>query len=472
MRKLSFLIVIAMLLMAIPAFAVDDFYGPEKGSGSDDSRRPTLNVGGRSGSGPEAAAPGFEVGGSTYEEFYSQTIDWNMFLDRLYEILANDKMASAHPEVAMIAKLYKDLGIFDLGTTDVKYAATGDGIYIMSRAAYDTAPETVVGRALAIENQPLESAKLIAPDDYVLYIGVTGLVDRMMLELDALNEANATIKEMGAPSPFDELANEMGMEDFSQILAMLDAMRIEDMVSSTLTGEMGIVLYDLPPLEQLMEGDIEPDDIDAALFVGLKDEDYAKNMVASFGGEMGLKQVEQPHEDFAYYTMQGMDTIGLIIGQGLGIVSPNMPALVEHLHRDNVGLGLEPVQMYMDLNVAKLHEFAMPLIEMGKAEMGGAYLPVEEAAYLLNLPEPEALGHISMISKIDGNEQFFGMEMKKAVVQYFTYYLGVFGCGAAQMEMGGMEMNSMGCGGDCGQDGCSGDCLDCPNKSMCEGCSQ
>ena len=476
MRKLSLLFVIAMLLLSVPAFAVDDFYGPSKDS-AQDSRRPKLNVGGRerTEAKPEQAGPAFAAGASTWEEFYSLNVDWNMFMDRLFEVLASEKMASAHPEVAMIAKLYKDLGIFDLGTSEVKYAATGDSFYMMSRDTYDTTPDTILGRALAFENQPLASADMIAPDDYILYIGATGLVDKLMLELDAIKESSSTIDEMGVPNPFDEIAGQMGMEDFSQVMAMLEAMRVKEMASSTLTGEMGIVLYNLPPVEQLMEGDIEPSDIDAALFVGLKDVDYAKNLITSFGGEIGLKQVEQPNDKFTYYMMDGEDTVGLVLGQGMGVITPNMPALLEHMQRENVGLGLEPAQFYFDLNVAKLHEFAAPLVEMGKAEMGGVYLPEKEAAYLLNLPEPSALGHITMMAKMDGNGTFFGLEGKKALVQYAAYYLGMFGCGAAQMEMGGLDFNS-GCTGDCDncpkQGECSGDCGECAKGAGlgCEDC--
>jgi hypothetical protein len=475
MRKLSFLIVIAVLLFTVPAFAAGDASGSSKES-TQDGRRPKLEMRGRNReqAGATQTAPAVKNGGSTWEEFYSLNVDWNMFMDRLCEILSSDKMASARPEVAMIAKLYKDMGVFDLGTSEVKYAATGDGFYMTSRANYDTAPETIIGRALAIDNQPLASAGMIAPDDYILYIGATGLVDKLALELDALKEANGTIKEMGGPNPFDEMAQGMGMENFEQMMAMLEAMRVKEMAASTLTGEIGIVLYNLPPVDKLMSGDIEPSDIDAAVFVGLKDVEYAKNLITSFGGEMGLKQVDQPNDNFTYYVMDGEDSVGLVLGQGMGIITPNMPALLAHIQRPDVGLGIEPSQLYFDLNMAKLHDFATPLVEMGKQQMGGVYLPEKEAAYLLNLPEPSALGHLTLLAKKDGKGTFFGLEGKKALVQYVAYYLGVFGCGAAQMDLGNIHMNGSigpaGCNGDCGKAGCTSDCGDCPNESACAGC--
>jgi hypothetical protein len=52
-------------------------------------------------------------------------------------------------------------------------------------------------------------------------------------------------------------------------------------------------------------------------------------------------------------------------------------------------------------------------------------------SYLLNLPDSEALGHVTVqASFADG---YTGeVEMKKAVVQYLVYYLGLGLCGAAQ----------------------------------------
>jgi hypothetical protein len=443
------------MMIAVPAFAVDDIGDPGQQSYDfDDSRRPNLLDGEREVADkpdkPEKPAQqevstsgelSVEMGGSSWEEFYSETIDWTMFMDRLYELMTEGKLAEAHPEVAAIAELYKDMGVFNLSTTDVKYAATGDSIYFTYRADYSEGnPDSFFSRAMdKLENHPLESAEYIAPGDYVMYFGITDLVDKALMELEAMQMGGEFAEMMDGENPFDEIAREMGMESFEQALAMLNAMQVEEMAKGMLSGEVAMVLYEVPDLEKLMGGsDFQPADLDMAIFLGLNDEAAVMEMINSFGADAGITEIDSgAHEEFRYFTMDGMDTIGFIIGQGMAIVSPNMPALMGHLHAENLGLGIEPCAHYADINMAKLHEGMEPLVDMAMAEFEGVYMPYEETAYLLNLPGPEALGHVSYLAKFDGNGGFAGIEMKKALLQYGLYYMGVFACGVAQMEMGG-----------------------------------
>ena len=460
MRILGLLMMIAAMMMAVPAFAVDDVGDPgQQGYDFDDSRRPDLLDGERevadkpdkpanAPDAPQAGAPEYMDGGSSWEEFYSQTIDWTMFLERLYEVLTNEKMRSAHPEVAHIADIYRDLGMFSMDMTDVKYAATGDSIFMMSRATYGNIPDgSYIERAMnMIDNHELQSAQYIAPDDYVMYFGITDIVDKALLELEAMEMGGQLAEDMGGENPFNEIAQEMGMESFDQVLAMLKAMQIEEMAKGMMSGELALVLYDMPPVEKIANGYIMPDDLDMALFIGLNDEAAVMEMINSFGADAGIKEIESDaHAEFRYFTMEGMDTIGMIIGQGMGIITPNMPALMEHLHKDNVGMEVEPCAHFLDINMARLHDSMLPLMDMAMGEFEGAYMPTEETAYLLNLPEPGAIGNISLLAKFEGEDgMFVGMEMKKALLQYGLYYMGVFACGAAQMEMGGnVHMDEM-----------------------------
>ncbi len=66
-------------------------------------------------------------------------------------------------------------------------------------------------------------------------------------------------------------------------------------------------------------------------------------------------------------------------------------------------------------------------------EMGGEIeLPEESMAYLMALPEPDALGHITMTSYHPDDNSMGEFGMKKSVFQYLLYYVGVGLCGAAQ----------------------------------------
>jgi hypothetical protein len=64
-------------------------------------------------------------------------------------------------------------------------------------------------------------------------------------------------------------------------------------------------------------------------------------------------------------------------------------------------------------------------------------LPTAATAYLLGLPEAEALGHIRVMSYHEEDGLGWELTMQKAVPQYLLYYAGVLGCGIAQQQMGG-----------------------------------
>jgi len=71
---------------------------------------------------------------------------------------------------------------------------------------------------------------------------------------------------------------------------------------------------------------------------------------------------------------------------------------------------------------------------MAQAELAGEdiMLPTEPLSYLLNLPESDELGHLSVSAGTTENGFKVEAEMKKAVVQYMVYYFGLALCGAGQ----------------------------------------
>jgi hypothetical protein len=232
-----------------------------------------------------------------------------------------------------------------------------------------------------------------------------------------------------------EMEADLDLGDLDQVFGLLEAFPIEETINSLLTGEVAIVYYGLPPLEQLMLGDIQPADIELAVMLGVSNLDGVLGMVKGFGDEIGLLEREYEGDDWHYFVVNGEESIGMMINEKMAIVTSNIDVT-----RNNVlaalkdgGLDLEPCQFYMDLNVAALHQQLVdPAAQMATQWVPeGVTLPVEPMSYLVNLPESEALGHLTMQASFDDG-YMCEFEMKKATLQYMIFYLGVGACAAAQ----------------------------------------
>ena len=429
MRFALLFVVLGLLMAATPALAVDDFYGPETDSTYDDSRRPDLGIALDRYQRDRTGADRVTLGDSAWEELYISDVHVGPFMDRLYEVLTREDWLGQYPQVATIAEFLHEAGFFSLERLYSEYQASGDYIYIMGREEYeDLDPESYYGRFLALPDGELRTAEHVS-GDYMLYIAANNIHEMMLIYADYMMAS----MEMAQQIAGEEMDGDMA--EFQQIFGMIEAFQLEELVGNVVTGEVALVLYNLPPLEQLVLGDVQPDDIEMALMVGIKDAEYISGMIANYGSSVGLMGREYEDDDWSYYIMQGDESIGLMYSDELLIASPNIESTRMHVQEAlaDGGLEIEPCQMYFDLNIAALHDSLLePGARLAMAEFGGDItLPVEPMSYLVSLPESDKLGHLTVASYYDDGYTV-ELEMKKAVLQYFVYYGGLALCGAAQ----------------------------------------
>lgn len=426
MRIIHTCFILCALLIATPAFAVDDFYGP--GSDKeifDDSRRPDLGIGQRDYDGA-IAQPG--DGGSEWEEFYVQDLDMGPFMGRLYEVMTNEEWLGQYPEVAKIAEYVNGQGLFNLSTMHTEYAITGDHIYLYSADSYENLdPDSYYAKFMTLPNNEFVSASYLN-NDFLLFLGYNNMVDMMMLGIE---EAFSSPEYMEIMSM---LSGNNDVEEMKQVFGMIEALQLDELLGDVLTGEMVLALYDLPPLPQLFEGDVDPGDFDLMLMIGLADSDYAVEMLDTYGMDVGLMARDYGDDEWNCYMMQGEEGLGLMFNDELAVVSTNIDAARMHLQTGE-GFDVEPCMYYFDINFEQIEaKIIAPLGEMAQAELAGEdiKLPTEPLSYLLDLPASEELGHLSISAGTTEDGFKVEAEMKKAVVQYMVYYFGLALCGAGQ----------------------------------------
>lgn len=424
MRLLGLWVVMFSLFAFVaPALAVDDIYGPQ--GGSSDPRRPDLGIS-RS-----------RHGASPWEESYKQEIDFSGFMARLYEVLSTDELLGQYPQVKQIADLYKEMGVFNMGTSLTEYEISGDNISFFTSTGFnDLDPACFYARYFALEDQELDSARYIAREDVLLYLGVTNLPQKLMLQVEEMQSVAARMG--GAEDPLHEIFGELGGGDAEQIWGLVTALRLDQVVSSVLSGEVALAVYGLPEVPKFVHGDLQPSDLDVALFIGIKDAAYLQQMIDNYGSGIGLTSAGE-QDGWQRFTLADPPGMSVTYNDELLVACSNAEKFAAHMDAAKGGkyLRVDPCQFYFDLDAQRLEaEFGKPLWGMAAEEFGPEVkLPSESVAYLLNLPQGEELGHIKLMANHDNDGGSWEMSMNKAVVQYFLYYVGVLGCGAAQSDI-------------------------------------
>lgn len=425
MRLIWFAILAAMTLFATAAWAdsgisTDPFGG--RGPAVSEGEEPFM---------PEAP---WTPGDSAWEEYFVKQVDVSGFMQRLKVVLTSDKYLGGHADVKEVADLMDAMGYFDFTGGYAEFAATGDSIKFRAMDTFNHSDDTFLSRMLSIPDAPLHSAKYVSQGDYMLYVALGNVIDKAMTVMSLPELLN------GEGMDSSEVMNDLDLGQLTQGLAMVKALKLDEILGSTLSGEIALVVYDAPDISKLQSGDIQPEDVHAALMVGIKDPEYIMNMANQFGPDIGLTPVEGAPEGWHAFTMMGQNSVGFAFNDEMLIASPNFQETWAHVNKALAGGGmsLDPCLAHVDVDVEKLHaQVIHPLALMGISEMGlePSDLPSDAMAYLLNVPDPSALGHITAtVQHPDGN-CYVQCEMKKAVLQWAGFYLGIGLCGAGQAGM-------------------------------------
>ncbi len=416
-KHIYFVVVISLLLMATPAFAVDDFYGPAS-SGS-----------------VSAAHRGHRSSGkSQWEESYSQTIDAEAFMQRLYTVLTSPEYLGQVKEVAQAAEYMKGMGLFNLSMMESEYSISGDEMSMWSSCSYsDLDPQSYYGKLLALPNAKLASAKVVGEGDYLMYMAMNNLPQILMIEVEELNKAQAL---SGGEDVFAQLLEEADMGDMLQVLGMLKALKLDETMLDAFSGELALVLYGVPAFDKLESGNIQPEDLDMCLMLGLNDPTFITGLIEQFGGQGGMQKIEAP-AGWTGYNTSFQPSVGLIYNDDLLVISPDIKAAIAHIAQaKGNSLRVPECQGYVNVNCSAMQTGVLaPLTDLAVKELGDIQLPTAAMSYLVDLPAPEKLGSLTMLSSFDGDTFSSEMHAQKALGQYLTYYMGVALCAVAQVAM-------------------------------------
>lgn len=416
-KYIYFLVVICLLLMATPAFAVDDFYGPSKGSSTKPSHRTRHSS-----------------SQSKWEESYAQKIDAQAFMQRLYTVLTSPEYLGQVKEVAQAAEYLHGMGLFSLAGMQTEYSISGDEMSMWSSCSYaDLDPASYYGKLLALPNGKLASAKVVGEGDYLAYFAMNNVPQLMMLEVEELNKAQALGEGSGL---LGELLDEADMGDVMQALGMLKALKLDETMLNALSGELALVLYGVPAFDKLESGNIQPEDLDLSLMLGLNDPGFITGLIEQFGGQGGMQPLEAP-AGWTGYNTSYEPSVGMVFNDDVLVISPNIKAAIEHIARaKGNSLRVPECQSYFELNCAALQNSVLqPLLGVAAQELDGVQLPTAAMSYLVDLPAAEELGSVTLLSSFDGDAFYSEMHARKALGQYLAYYAGVALCAGAQVAL-------------------------------------
>jgi hypothetical protein len=354
-------------------------------------------------------------------------------MDRLYNVMTQPQWLGQHAEVAGTANMLKQLGVFNLENIQTEYVVSNGQVALHCGKHYaGLDPNSYLGQLYALPNKPLELAGYV-PADALLYVGMNNVPQHALLAARKLSEVAASAQESGGP-----LSDAFGDADLAQVFGMLDAFNVEQQVNDVLTGEVGFVVFDAPSVESMTSDNFGPQNISAAILVGIKDAERVKQLIGMAGANAPLSPMVGDMGGWSgwYVTAPGAEGVGLMLGTDMLFITPNVQNAVARFDFGGQAQAIPPCQSYFDLNVSALQD---GLVGPGlEALMGEAPVDLtatkDAARYLFALPPSDALGHIRAVTVYDNGYES-ALTMNTALANYLFYYVGVGISGLAQSEM-------------------------------------
>ncbi|MCB1188604.1 hypothetical protein KDL29_15695 [bacterium] len=441
MRIFSMLLAAVIAISVLPGIAHADINAETRAEAIAriQERDPSYGGGAHAGGGQTAASMGMHRGDSAWEEFWVQDIDFRPFMSRLHTVLLEDPgMASCTARDDIISFL-DQMYLFNIGTSHVDMAITGDDIMFNCAQTCEGLPaDSAPARLGALENLPLQSYSLVDDGDFIMYMGIQHMPTRLMIQLDEMQRQAAMAE--GMEGPFSEIFGGMDIQELEQTMQLMKAMQIDKIIDSTLSGEVGIALYDMPSIDMLVNGgDVQPTDFIAAVAIGIKDADYVREMMGTYGSEIGLTpRPDSGANGWDVFDVPMMPGLGIVMNDSMVVATTNADFVLGKL-MDGGSMEVAPCQAHFALNMAALNgKIVEPGMKMLADEIADGdeevYWPVDSMKYLWDVPEQDGLGYMTMTA-YTGDAMRHEMRMKKAVFQYLMYYMSTMGAGVIQTEM-------------------------------------
>jgi hypothetical protein len=368
----------------------------------------------------------------SYSERYDLEIHLSGFMNRLYEVLTRPEWLGQHQEVAAAAGLMKEFGVFNLENIQCEYAVENGQVALRCAEHYaNLDPESYYGKVFALPNKPLALAGYV-PSDAVLYLGINNVPQHALLLASELGELAQAQQAAGGP-----LAEMFGDAEVAQVFGMLEAFNVEQQVNDALTGEVGLAVFAAPSPEDF--DNFGPEDIAAAVLVGVKDAERVKQLIGLAAQQAPLVPMGEMEGGWTGWYVQApmAPAAGIMLGPDMLFVTPDVPKALASIDFSRSAQTTPACQAYFDLNVSRLHdELVGPGLGLLMSEAPVDLTATKDAArYLFALPPSDALGHIRGVTVYDSGYEC-AITMNTALANYLFYYVGVGASAAAQSEMG------------------------------------
>ncbi|MCC7476997.1 hypothetical protein IT575_00945 [bacterium] len=399
------------------------------------------------------AAPAFadshqSQGGDSVDIQYSEELRFGELMDRVYTLMSSEKYFGKHQQVRGMAELLKHSDFFNFSGTTCRYRMDNEKIEFYSAKHYsDLNPAGVAARSLALPDVAPVSANYICPGTYVMYMSMQNVPAVAALTLEQLQAQEALMNEydMGGGGPV-QFFGQSGMPELGELSRIVQQLQTESgAFGVSLSGEVALVVYSLPSVPQMTSDNFDPlnSDLDVALMVGINGSEGINNALGMAGAVGGMTPGNSPGPGWMRYDINQMPGAGVIFNDQILVASLKVDRAIAHIEQAQLQgrMSIEPCQFYMDMDLTNLHRNTIKpgvdsMLAWTLSEKPDLFMPQESAAFLFNLPDENALGHLSMGAYNNGGCHMQG-SMSTAVLPYAMYYFSVAACTMAQTEMGG-----------------------------------
>jgi hypothetical protein len=456
----KFALTFLILLLALPLGALAD----DNGSGGGPEYLQWLREQQAKGNQPAAQQPPAQPGmnsqpgamtpsaGGPLQIDYTGQMDVTGLMQRLTAVLTSPEWFGSDPNLQPLIKALQDSGKLNLaGCKETLHIDQSAVHYTLATHYAGLAPDSLKGQLYALPNKPLSSAQYVGTDA-LAYVGINNVPQTALIAFRWLVAHPETLQK----GPLADLVNKalsqqlggqsITPDQLQQAAGLLDSSGLENQMNSMITGEIGAALFDAD-VQKLGGDDFKPEDLDLAVFVGVKDSAGVEKLLTSAGADAGI-QAAGEQGGWKLFTIKDQPGLGLALNGNVLLGATRFDAFTKRLQGGAAKLSTPDCQYFIRLNLQRLlREYAEPLATQAIAEDGSVQdlksqmdqqgLPSLEKldaawAYVLGADKLGDLGALTLSGRYENGYQC-DATMNPDVFLYGLYQFGrVGGMGALE----------------------------------------
>jgi hypothetical protein len=384
---------------------------------------------------------------------YTGETDVTGLMQRLTMLLTSPDWFGGDPALQPAIKELQDSGKLNLTGCQETLHIDADVVrYTMATHYAGLAPDSYKGKLYALPNQPLQSAQYVS-DDALIYLGLNNVPQSALIIFHWLVAHPETLQEGPLADAINKaLSEQLGgqkitADELAQAEGLLQATGLEAQLNSLLTGEVAAAVYDAD-VEKLAGSNSSPQDVDAVVFLGVRDSAAVANLLTGMGADAGITANGEVN-GWKLFSIADAQGIGIGLNGNTLVAATHFDKFTQRLTSGGNKLATPDCQYYIRFNLQRLlQEYAEPLatkalteeVDMDgvKRNLDAKGLPSAEKLeaawrYLLDFDHIGDLGALTLSGRYDSG---YACEatLKPAVFLYGVYQLGRAGGVAALQD--------------------------------------